>query len=104
MQRLVNRIAQQKLGFAIGLLTASAAFGFWIWIIWIDHSAPWGEVRQYYNEWASTIHAGVMHQVEIPAWGIAIALPLAGFTVARAIQFMVNKFVARIIGSIRAGQ
>ena len=100
MQRLANRIGQQKIGFAIGLLTAAAAFGFWTWI---NQFAPWDDVRQNYDHWASVIHKGITTEIEVPAWGIAIALPLAGFTVARAIQFGANNIVARITGYIRAG-
>ena len=99
MQRLAKRIGQQKIGFAIGLLTA-AAFGFWIWI---NQFAPWDDVRQNYDHWAAVIHKGITTEIEVPAWRIALALPLAGFTIARAIQFGAHKFITRVAGYDRVG-
>jgi hypothetical protein len=101
MKRLHAKITSQCPGFIIGVLMTVMVFGTWIGIHSLIDS---NSFHEHCKMLIDAIHAGAMRRIEIPAWIIIIALPLAGVTVAGILQYIVNHILARIGRLLRVRQ
>ncbi|HTQ39753.1 MAG TPA: hypothetical protein VMJ32_12055 [Pirellulales bacterium] len=92
MKRLLAKIEEQRWGLTIGVLSTAVTFGVWIWL----KSVNWNIVQANYQYYAAAIRAGATRSIEVPAWVIVMALPLAGVTVAGILQFLVSRLLGRM--------